>query len=100
MPTLRSEYTTILTAFAGLFSKRVWQHVQILLLGAILAPGQRTVTAILRIMGLSCEKHFQNFIGFSIVRFGLAVKPAGCFWDCWWLRLLFLGQWCWAGRYD
>jgi hypothetical protein len=61
MPTLRSEYTTILTAFAGLFSKRVWQHVQILLLGAILAPGQRTVSAILRIMGLSCEKHFQNF---------------------------------------
>jgi hypothetical protein len=61
MPTLRSEYTTILTAFAGLFSKRVWQHVQILLLGAILAPGQRTVTAILRIMGLSSEKHFQNF---------------------------------------
>jgi hypothetical protein len=58
---LRSEYTTILTAFAGLFSKRVWQHVQILLLGAILAPGQRTVSAILRIMGLSCEKHFQNF---------------------------------------
>jgi len=59
--TLQSEYTTILTAFAGLFSKRVWQHVQILLLGAILAPGQRTVAAILRIMGLSSEKHFQNF---------------------------------------
>ena len=58
---MRSEYTTILTIFAGLFSKRVWQHVQILLLGAILAPGQRTVTAILRIMGLSSEKHFQNF---------------------------------------
>lgn len=58
---MRSEYTTILTAFAGLFSKRVWQHVQILLLGAILAPGQRTITAILRIMGLSAEKHFQNF---------------------------------------
>ena len=58
---MRSEYTTILTAFAQLFSKRVWQHVQILLLGAILAPGQRTVTAILRIMGLSGEKHFQNF---------------------------------------
>ena len=56
-----SEYTTILTAFARLFSKRVWQHVQILLLGAILTPGQRTVTAILRMMGLSSEKHFQNF---------------------------------------
>jgi hypothetical protein len=50
-----------LKAFAGLFSRRVWQRVQILLLGAILAPGQRTVTAILRIMGLSSEKHFQNF---------------------------------------
>jgi hypothetical protein len=58
---LQSEYTTILTAFAGLFSKRVWQHVQILLFGAILAPGQRTVTAVLRIMGLSGEKHFQSF---------------------------------------
>ena len=50
-----------MTAFTRLFSKRVWQNVQILLLGAILAPGQRTVTAILRIMGLSTEKHFQNF---------------------------------------
>ncbi len=56
-----SEYTTILTVFAVLYSRRVWQHAQILLLGAILAPGQRTVTAILRIMGLSAEKHFQNF---------------------------------------
>jgi hypothetical protein len=58
---LRSEYTTILTTFATLFSKRIWQRVQILLMGAILAPGQRTVTAVLRIMGLSAEKHFQNY---------------------------------------
>ena len=33
----------------------------ILLVGAILAPGKRTVTAILRIMGLSQERHFQNY---------------------------------------
>jgi len=58
---LPSEYTTILTTFATLFSKRIWQRVQILLMGAILAPGQRTVTAVLRIMGLSAEKRFQNF---------------------------------------
>jgi hypothetical protein len=32
-----------------------------LLVGAILAPGQRTVTAALRIMGLSAEKHFQTY---------------------------------------
>ncbi len=58
---MRNEYATILMAFARLFSKRVWQRAQILLLGAILAPGQRTVTATLRIMGLSADKHFQNF---------------------------------------
>jgi hypothetical protein len=58
---LPREYTTILTTFAVLFSKRIWRHVQILLMGAILAPGQRTVTAVLRIMGLSMEKHFQNY---------------------------------------
>jgi hypothetical protein len=31
-----------------------------LLLGAILAPGARTVTTALRVMGLSCERHFTN----------------------------------------
>ncbi len=39
----------------------VWQHIQILVIGAILAPGKRTVTSALRIMGLSQEKHFQNY---------------------------------------
>lgn len=58
---MHNEYTTIFTTFAVLYSRRVWQHVQILLMGTILAPGQRTVTAILRIMGLSAEKHFQNY---------------------------------------
>jgi DDE superfamily endonuclease len=61
MLTLPPEYITILEAFAGVFTRRIWLHAQILLMGAILAPGQRTVTAILRIMGWSAEKHFQNF---------------------------------------
>jgi hypothetical protein len=61
MPTLPAEYITILKTFASVFSRRVWLQAQVLLLGAILAPGQRTVTAVLRIMGLSAEKHFQNF---------------------------------------
>lgn len=56
-----SEYTTILTSFARLFSKRIWKHAQVLLIGAILTPGQRTVAAVLRIMGLEGEKHFQNY---------------------------------------
>jgi len=61
MPTLHAEYITILGAFARLFSKRIWEHVRILLLGAILSPAERTVAAALRVMGLSGEKHFQNF---------------------------------------
>lgn len=61
MLTLPAEYITILATLAPVFSRRVWLQVQVLLLGAILAPGQRTVTAVLRIMGLSMEKHFQNY---------------------------------------
>jgi len=39
----------------------VWQHAQVLLIGAILVPGRRTVTAVLRIMGLSEERQFQTY---------------------------------------
>ena len=61
MHTLPNEYTTILSSFARLFSKRVWQQAQLLLIGAILAPGQRTVAAVLRIIGLETNPHFQTF---------------------------------------
>jgi len=61
MPTLPAEYITILTTFASIFSKKIWLKAQVLLLGAILSPGQRTVAAALRIMGLSKEKHFENY---------------------------------------
>ncbi len=61
MLTLPSEYVTLIQVFAPIFSKRIWQHLQVLVIGAILAPGKRTVTAALRIMGLSQDKHFQNY---------------------------------------
>jgi len=61
MPTLQSESITILETFARLFSRRIWKHAKILLIGAILCPAERTVTAVLRVMGLSSEKHFQNY---------------------------------------
>jgi hypothetical protein len=61
MPTLQAEYITILGAFARLFSKRIWEHARILLIGAILSPAERTVTTALRVMGLSGEKHFENY---------------------------------------
>jgi DDE superfamily endonuclease len=51
----------ILRHFEMLFSERVWEWAKVLLVGAILAPGKRTVTAALRVMGLSNEVQFQNF---------------------------------------
>ena len=51
----------ILAPFAPLFSKRVWRHVQVLVAGAILAPGRRTVSSALRAMGLDQEKRFHRY---------------------------------------
>jgi len=50
-----------LAPFAPLFSKRVWQHAQVLLVGAILAPGRRTVCAALRTMGLDRFERFHRY---------------------------------------
>ena len=61
MPTLPFELTSLIVSFAPLFSKPVWKHVQVLLIGAILAPGKRTVTSALRVCGLSGDKHFQTY---------------------------------------
>jgi hypothetical protein len=51
----------VLCFFEEAFSERVWEWAKVLLIGAILAPGERTVTAILRVMGLSQERQFQNY---------------------------------------
>jgi hypothetical protein len=61
MLTLPAGFADLLVAFAPLFSKRVFQSVQVLLCGTILATGKRTVTAVLRAMGLSQEKHFPTY---------------------------------------
>jgi hypothetical protein len=47
-----------LAAFAGLFTRPTWSHVLWLLAGAVLAPGRRTVTAALRILGREQESGF------------------------------------------
>ncbi len=61
MPTLPLTIIDVLVKFAPLFSRRVFQHVQVLLVGAILTPGPRTVTNALRMMGLQHHRHFQNY---------------------------------------
>jgi hypothetical protein len=47
--------------FAPVFSRPVWQHVKVLMTGAVLAPGKRTVTAMLQIMGRSAASDFQTY---------------------------------------
>ncbi len=59
--TLPKEMIRVLAPFAPLFSERVWCHVQILLVGAILAPGKRTVASALRVVGLQEEKRFCRY---------------------------------------
>ena len=58
---LPTRFAGIILAFSPLFVHRSWQHARVLLIGAVLAPGQRTVASLLRIMGLSHERHFVNY---------------------------------------
>jgi hypothetical protein len=59
--TLPPKMVQALAPFAPLFSKRVWQHAQLLLVGAILTPGRRTVSSALRAMGLDQHKRFHRY---------------------------------------
>jgi DDE superfamily endonuclease len=61
MPILPADVLALLVCFAPLFSARVWRHVPLLVIGAILAPGQRTVAAALRVMGLGQVATFQTY---------------------------------------
>jgi len=61
MLTIPVALTQLMVNFAACFSKRVWAHVEVLVVGALLAPGKRTVTAVLRVMGLSQEGQFQRY---------------------------------------
>jgi DDE superfamily endonuclease len=61
MPPLPETILLVLAPFALLFSQRVWLHAQTLLVGALLTPGTRTVTAALRAVGLAAERHFTNY---------------------------------------
>lgn len=59
MDTLPSWMITIVTAFAPAMRRMsTWYKVEVLMVGAILATGKRTVSAVLRVMGLSQEHHY------------------------------------------
>lgn len=52
---------TLMQPFCPLFREPTWLKAQILLIGAILTTGRRTVTAILRVMGLSQDTNFAKY---------------------------------------
>ena len=61
MRTLPTTMIRVLAPFAPLFSKRVFEHVQLLLTGSILASGKRTVASALRAVGLDKEKRYCRY---------------------------------------
>jgi DDE superfamily endonuclease len=61
MLTLPKRIIQVLRHFEEAFSERVWEWAKVLVIGAILVPGDRTVAAILRVMGHANEKQFQNY---------------------------------------
>jgi DDE superfamily endonuclease len=61
MLSLPITFTSVIGVFAPVVSRPVWQHVKVLLTGAVLAPGKRTVTAMLQIMGRSAAPDFQTY---------------------------------------
>ena len=59
---LPARFAAVILAFTPVFrQQRTWRHAELLLIGAILAPGKRTVTSLLRIAGLSRERRFTNY---------------------------------------
>ena len=50
-----------LSVFRCCFTAPVWNRVLVLVAGAVLAPGKRTVTQALRVMGLGEEPQFRRY---------------------------------------
>ena len=61
MLTLPARFAAVILCFAPLLQQRSWQHAEVLLVGAILAPGRRMVSSILLMAGLSRERRFVNY---------------------------------------
>jgi hypothetical protein len=61
MASLPLAVQSVILSFAPLFSKRVFDPARLLMVGAILAPGKRTVSAVLHVMGKSHVSQFQTY---------------------------------------
>ena len=65
MGALPPEIVRVLRVFEDVFSERVWDWVQVLVVGAILTPGQRTVAAVPRVLGSATSGSSRTTIGCS-----------------------------------
>src|SRR4051794_32655202 len=82
-----------LAPFAAFFTKPTWDRVLVLVTGAVLAPGRRTVTAVLSMLGRRDETDFARFHGvLNRARWsGRSLARALLRWRCsfrmarWWL---------------
>ncbi len=57
----RSKLSAWMEPFRQGFTNPTWQHVLVLIAGAILSPGRRTVAAALRVTGLDQDPCFANY---------------------------------------
>ena len=79
MLSLPIAFSSAIGVFAPVFSRPVWQHVKVLLTGAVLAPGKRTVTSILQIMGRVVPRLIsRRIIGCCIAPSGRLCTPVAC----------------------
>ena len=60
-PPLPERFVSRLAGFSDLFTRPTWANVLVLLAGVVLAPGRRTVTAALRILGRDRDPSFCTF---------------------------------------
>ena len=60
-PTVPAILVSWLVVFRPCFTAPVWNHILVLVAGAVLAPGKRTVTQALRVMGLADQPGFGRY---------------------------------------
>ncbi|MEM9834993.1 MAG: transposase [Bacteroidota bacterium] len=55
------EFQAVISLFSHSFRGRTWHHAQQLLIGAIICPGSRTVSNVLRVLGLDHQNSYYKF---------------------------------------
>src|SRR5258707_5925690 len=60
-PTVPAILLSWLAVFRPCFTTPVWNHILVLVTGTVLAPGKRTVTQALRVMGLAEQPGFGRY---------------------------------------